>query len=206
MEPLEEDLLVRARTGDGEALTVLLERFGPEARRRITGRIPRRWRSVLSEDDVMQQTYVDAFRGIGRFAPQGAGSFLAWLTAVAKRNLLDALKMLEARKRDGGRRLGSALHDDSRVDLFELLGGTTSAPSRKAARQEAVSVMKRAIESLPDAYRQVVEMYDLEQCPVAEVSEALRRSPGAVYMLRARAHRLLTEFMGTASHYLSGSS
>jgi DNA-directed RNA polymerase specialized sigma24 family protein len=48
-------------------------------------------------------------------------------------------------------------------------------------------------------------MYDLEGRPVQEVAQALGRSPGAVYMLRARAHRRLSEIMGTASRYVTDS-
>ena len=63
--------------------------------------------------------------------------------------------------------------------------------------------LKKALESLPTAYRQVIEMYDLEGRPIEEVAVALKRSSGATYMLRSRAHRLLCEVMGTESKYLS---
>ena len=154
----------------------------------------------------MQQTYVDAFCDITRFEPRGEGSLVAWLKVLAKRNLLDALKRLQADKRGGARgRVELPASQDSQVALYELLGGTTSTPSRKAARAEALSVMGRALESLPEAYRRVVEMYDLEGRPVEEVAAAMNRSPGAVYMLRARAHRLLCDTMGAKSKYFSDS-
>jgi DNA-directed RNA polymerase specialized sigma24 family protein len=49
-------------------------------------------------------------------------------------------------------------------------------------------------------------MWDLEGHSVEEVAASLGRSPGAVYMLRARAHRQLAEIMGAPSRFLSGSA
>jgi RNA polymerase sigma factor (sigma-70 family) len=203
MERSDDDLIAHAAGGDGDALALLLERHGPVVRRRIAGDIPRRWRAMIGEDDVLQQTWVDAFRDVGAFRPQGLAAFTGWLTTIAKRNLVDAIRMLEAEKRGGGRRRVTQAREDSCADLFERLGGVTRGPSRVAARAEACDVLGRAIEALPADYRRVVELYDLEQKPVDEVAAAVGRSAGAVYMLRARAHRLLGERMGTASKYLT---
>ncbi len=217
------DLERRAVAGDGEALAALLERHGPAVRRAIGPGFPRRWRSVLGEDDVMQQTYVDAFHGIARYVPgpdaglagappsgaggagEGGAKFAAWLTTIARRNLVDAVRMLGAEKRGGSRLAVEPRSDESYVRLYEQISAPGGTPSRHAARGEAVSALKQAIESLPPAYRQVVVLYDLEGRPAAEVGAALGRSPGAVYMLRARAQRLLAEAMGAASKYLSRS-
>ncbi len=79
--------------------------------------------------------------------------------------------------------------------------GTT--PSRHAARGEAHTALERAIAQLPEAYERVVRMYDLECRPAEEVAEALQRSVGAVFMLRARAHERLHEVMGDTSKYFT---
>lgn len=202
-----DNLLEQAVRGDRTALGQLLEQEGSILRQRLSGEIPARWQSVLSADDVMQQTYIDAFLGIRRFAVQGGEVFTAWLTTIAKRNLLDAVQMLEADKRGGDRhRVQPGADDDSYLALYELLGSARSTPSKHAARVEARRCLEEAILQLPPAYREVVRMYDLEGRPVEEVAAVLNRSPGAVFMLRARAHRRLKESMGTASRYLSDSS
>lgn len=202
----EAEMVRQAIAGDREGLTRLLEQYGPMARQRLAGRIPKRWQSVLSEDDVMQQTYVDAVRDIHRFVPQGEGAFLAWLVTLGKRNLLDAIRMLEAEKRGGGRvRVEARPRSESFVALYDMLGAVTSTPSRKVARAEAADWLEQAIESLPGAYRQAVQMLDIEGRSSREVAASLDRSIGAVYMLRARAHRLLGEMLGTGSRYFSDS-
>ncbi len=206
MPASDQEMLKKAIAGDEDALTRLLEQHGPVVHRGLVGRISDRWRSVLSEDDVMQQTYADAFVDIGRFAPRDEGSFAGWLSTMANRNLLDAIRMLKADKRGGDRqRIEPQMMDDSFMSLYEMLGGSYTTPSQDAARKEARSAIGRAVQHLPDNYRRVVQMYDLEGRPLEEVAKALDRSCGAVSMLRIRAHRRLAELMGTMSKFLSGS-
>ncbi len=203
MPPTDENsMLDKAVAGDATALSLLLEQVGPELRRRLAPEIPPRWRSILSVDDVMQETYIDAFLDIHYFHPRGSGSFLAWLTVLAKRNLVDALRMLEAEKR-GSRRMVGRRREQRLTALYDELGWTHSTPSHHAARQEARDCLSRAISQLPATYRRVVEMYDLQGRTAAEVATSLSRTVGAVFMLRSRAHRILCANLGTASLYMS---
>ena len=198
------DLMRQAARGDRDALAHLLARHGPTIRTQLAGRIPRHWRPVLSIDDVMQQTYIDAFVDLDRFVPNGKDSFAAWLRSLAKCNLVDVLRMFDAEKRGGDhRRVEPRTREDSFIALHKRIGESRDTPSRYAARDEAFAALKWAVTQLPDAYRQVVEMYDLEDRSIKEVSARLNRSPGAAFMLRSRAHRRLREIMGHASKYLT---
>lgn len=202
------ELEVRAAEGDSEALTELLELYTPELSRRLQFEIPPRWQAVLTPEDVVQETYIDAFLDIGRFFPRGAGSFFAWLTTLARRNLIDAVRMLDAEKRGRSwqRLLPARRSGESYQTLAELLERSRSTPSRYAARKEAQRCLEQAIAQLPEHYRRVIELYDLEGQSMEAVAEQLGRSPGAVFMLRSRAHRFLRGAMGTASLYLSDSA
>ncbi|MCI0675089.1 MAG: sigma-70 family RNA polymerase sigma factor [Phycisphaerales bacterium] len=194
MATSDDQLLKNAIAGDGEALVDLLARHGPYVRRSLHGSIAERWQSMISLDDVMQEAYTDVFISIGGFVPRGEESFSAWLMALAKRNLIDAVRALEAEKRGGDcRRLAPRNRDDSFTALYERVCVTSSTPSRRAAGAEAQASLKQAVEGLPPVYRRVVEMYDLSEMPIQEVAAELRRSVGAVFMLRARAHRSLAE-------------
>ncbi|GMU36437.1 MAG: sigma-70 family RNA polymerase sigma factor [Phycisphaerae bacterium] len=202
-EPQHEmDLMRRAVDGDREALTALLERHGPAVRAKLE--IPARWRSLLAVDDVMQQTYTDAFLGIREFVPREDGSFAGWLARIASRNLVDVLRTLESRKRGGDRRRVQLAEEGSSLnELSFLLGMTDSTPSRAARREEALAALATAIETLPEAYRRVVELYDLEGRSMEEVAPKMNRSLGAAYMLRSRAHRLLREKLGALTRFIS---
>lgn len=193
----EQELVLQAVSGDEEALTTLLRRFGPVVRERVKSRIGRQWRSSIDEDDVMQVTYLEAFLLINQFQPRGPGSFLAWLSHVAENNLRDAVRGLQAAKRpDPRRRVHPRGSSDSYVALVEMLGSTDSTPSRHAARDESTQYLEKALGTLPPDYERVVRLYDLEGHSATEVAELLGRSPGAIYMLRARAHERLKESLG----------
>ncbi len=198
----EKELLARATSRDSAALGTLLERHGPRVREGIS--IARKWRSVLSVDDVMQVTYLEAFLRIGSFVPGDDGSFLAWIRRIATNNLRDAVKELGRAKRPPPeRRLKAPTSEDSFDALIECVGGTKTTPSRGAARHEAQRLLEKAIDGLPEDYQQVVREYDLEGRSASEVGSSMGRSKGAIYMLRARALDELRESLGSASKFFS---
>ncbi|MEE9294185.1 MAG: sigma-70 family RNA polymerase sigma factor [Phycisphaerae bacterium] len=204
MPTSQDEAILRAIRGDREALATLLESTGPTVRRAMAGQIPERWQSVLSEDDVMQQTYADAFQNIRHFTPLGDGAFRAWLSSLAECNLRDALRMLGADKRGGNRRRVEAIRSDgSYVELYNLLSDSGTSPSRHVGRDEARDEMEQAIENLPETYRRVVRLYDLDERPAKQIAESIGRSVGAVYMLRSRAHDLLRAAMGASSKFFT---
>ena len=79
--------------------------------------------------------------------------------------------------------------------------GTT--PSRIASRKERQAILDECLNRLPPDYQLVLRHYDLEGRPVSEVAGALERSPGAVFMLRARAHDRLRELLPEVSAIFS---
>lgn len=205
MNPDAEDDVARAVRGDHEALVSLLTRNGPLVRRRLAGCIPMQWQSVLSEDDVMQETYASAYTHIAEFGSDNEKAFLGWLETIARRNLLDAIRALEAEKRGGHRRrVEPGAWGESYVALMDKLRAPGPTASRVMAAEEAQQLLERALAQLPEPCARVVRMYDLEGRTVGEVAQALGRSPGAVFMIRARALVRLHGFMGpTSAFYLS---
>ena len=201
----DQDLYPQAGGGERSEFARLLVEHSPAVLKRMEGKIPRRWRAVLSAEDVLQQTCTDAFLHFEQFVSQTEGSFAAWLSTIAQRNLLNALRMLDTEKRGGKyRRVEPLSEEDSFFALYEQVEALQSTPSRHVVRDEARAALAHAIRRLPEDYRRVVQMFDLEGKLVGEVAQALNRSPGAVYMIRARAHHWLGEFMGSATKYFSG--
>lgn len=198
----DNEVIKRAVGGDRPALIELFERHAAAVRQSAATQIPRRWQSLFSEDDVMQQTYADAFRGIGDFAGTSHSVFAAWLDCLARCNLRDAIRGLEAKKRSpDGHLVRESRAEQSLIALCELLSSSGTTPSGHCARDEAKTAVRHAIEQLPKIYCTVVQMYDLKGKSVEEVAKTVNRSPGAVYMLRARAHDRLRELLGSASAF-----
>jgi RNA polymerase sigma-70 factor (ECF subfamily) len=193
--------LARAIEGDLDALTRLLEQYGSVVRQSIRDKIPRQLRSILSEDDVMQETYAEAYLSVRQLNAEAA--FVAWLRRIARNNLLDAIRSFRADRRGRNhRRVTADGIESGAVSLLELLPDQGTTPSQAAMRREWADVLQEALLALPDAYRQVLQLYDLEGRSVSEVSALLQCSPGAVYMRRSRALRMLREALTGLSHYV----
>ena len=205
MQTPVDTLVGRAVQGDVNALSELLYRHGPEIEQGL--RIGRQWRAVLDPADVMQVTYLEAFLQIERFDPERTAAFPAWLRQIAENNLRDAIRGLERQKRPPPeQRAELPAGSDSLLGLYELLGATTTTPSRVAARSELERALEAAIARLPPDYAMVVRRYDLGGCAMTDVAGELGRSPGAIHMLRARAHDRLRELLGSASIFFSSSA
>jgi DNA-directed RNA polymerase specialized sigma24 family protein len=125
--------------------------------------------------------------------------------SIARRNLVDAIRHLDAERRGGGRRRVPLLREHSCVDLVERLVTRTTV-SRAASRREAAEALERALAALPDAHRMVVSGYDLEGRAMEAVARDLGRSTGAAYLLRLRAHAMLRRLLGGTTGFFSASA
>ncbi len=206
-----KDILIqKAVSGDTSALADLLHQHGPEVQSRL--RIARQWRAVLEPEDVMQVTYLEAFMQIAQFDPQ-RGSFGVWLARIAANNLRDAVRGLQRQKHPQpshritlpgiGAGAAPSGRGDSFQGLLEILGTTSHTPSRVAGHDEMQWLMSQAIDQLPADYAPAVRLYDLDGNSIAEVARQMKRSSGAVHMLRARAHDCLRGLLGTESMFFS---
>lgn len=202
MSDADDGLLARAVEGDTDALAELLRVHGPNVERSL--RIDRVWQSVLEPADVMQVTYLEAFIRIRSFKLDRQGTFEGWLRTIAENNLRDAIRGLSRQKQPQPQaRVRPASYEDSLVGLYDLLGVTSTTPSRQVRQQEACQLLQSTIDALPDDYARIIRLYDLESRPIAEVAQEMGRTPGAVHMLRARAHDRLREALGTESKFFS---
>jgi len=198
----ERELVSQAIAGHQDALSVLLKKHEPYLRKVLSDRIPQRWQSVLSIEDILQETYIDAFLDVGRLSTKRDEPFRSWLATVAKRNALDAIRMLSAEKRGGRhRRVNVYKGDDSYISLYHMLDRSSGRASRLMAKKEARAKLEDALSILPDQYRQIVVKYDLEGRTSGEIATLLDKSQGAVFMLRARAHRKLKDLLGSSSKF-----
>lgn len=208
--------IAAAGAGDEAALTLLLQAHEDRLRQRLRALVPERLRALLDADDVVQETMTDAFLSVRGFAAErrarrpdeghddgdgstatagGDDAFAAWLWTLARHNLVDAVRLLEAHKRGGGRRAAAPRSlDDSRASLCDLLlVASITQPGECLLRAERHQRLQAAIAALPEPHRTVITRYDLQGEGVEALAKALGRSPGAVYLLRNRAHKWLRE-------------
>jgi RNA polymerase sigma-70 factor, ECF subfamily len=174
-----EQLLERAVGGDREALGRLLDAQRSPlhrlARRQLEGRIAAR----VDASDVIQQTFLEAYRSFPQFAGQNPGELVAWLRTILDHKVAAAIRdhtLLQ--KRNMGRERSI---DDSAAGapLKQELDAGLSSPSQKAIRGEEAVRLTHALTSLPEDQREAVRLRHLEGWPVAEIARHLNRTPAA---------------------------
>jgi RNA polymerase sigma factor (sigma-70 family) len=188
MDVHETMLVRRAIDGDMEALSVLLAEHGPRIARQISLQIQSAYRGVLDAEDVMQVTYLEAFLRVRSFVHQGPEAFAIWLKQIATNNLRDAIRELERQKRPpADRRIVATATESGPAALLDRVGWTSTTPSRCVNDKEMRKHLLVALDRLPRDYACVLRLYDLEGHKPADVALKMKRSIGAVHMLRARA-------------------
>ncbi len=172
----DAEIVGRVLAGDRALFEVLIRRHNPRVYRAIRSLL----RDEAEVEDAMQQSYLLAYTHLADFA--GASSFATWLTRIA---LNEALGRLRRRTR-----LASA---EELETLEEPVPSTESSPEDSAAAREAARWMERSIDRLPDLYRTVVMLRDVDQLSTSEVAEVLGISEEAVRIRLHRARRSLRQ-------------
>jgi len=201
---LQRQLIEGAVAGDRTALErLLLVEFGA-VQQHIARQIPDWQRGAVSVEDLLQDTFAQAFRDIGQFDFRSERSLHGWLCTIADHRLQDLIRRLRRKKRGGGRATTQAPADGSRSSLMELAtlvsdGG--DSPSQSAARGEVVQAVHVGLASLPDDQREAVRRRFVERQDYVAAAKGMGRSPEAVRSLVYRAKHSLREFMGRSSRW-----
>lgn len=163
--------------------------------RRYNQRVFRAVRSMLREEreveDAMQQAWLSAYAHLGQF--QGASAFSTWLTRIA---LNEAL----ARVRQRGRLLPVEEVPEEEDDAMR---SPPQDPERRAADRELARMLEEAVDGLPDLYRSVFMLREIDGMSTAEAASALGVSEEVVKVRLHRARLALRDALfqraGTAS-------
>jgi RNA polymerase sigma-70 factor (ECF subfamily) len=191
--------------GNRVALERLLLANYDDLSRQIAAKLPARLQATQAVEDILQQTFLQAFRDVQRFEPRSDASFGDWLSRIAENRLLDSIKMHDRQKRGGNwGRVGEGSPDDSRLaPLLDWIAGAEAPPSSIVARAEALQALTVAIASLEQDQREAIRLRLLENMSLEETAAALGRSPDAVRGLIHRGKHKLKDAMGRASQWLS---
>lgn len=169
----DEEVVALVRSGETGLYEMLMRRYNQRLFRVI--------RSVVTNDleaeDVLQQSWVQAYEHLDQF--EGRARFSTWLTRIA---FYEAL----ARQRNSKR--WSPL-ENSEGDLMPEANRhqtTFENPETQAMRGELGSILRAAVDALPDVYRSVFMLREVEQLSTVETAECLELSEEAV---KTRLHR-----------------
>jgi RNA polymerase sigma-70 factor (ECF subfamily) len=173
----DQEIVDRVKTGDTALYEIIMRRYNQ--------RLYRVARAILRDDaeaeDVMQDAYVRAYQHIDQFA--GRAPFSAWLTRIA---VHEALGRLRLRKRNQ--------HLDDTEDDGELrmnMVETSPDPEQNASRAELGQLLEEALLGLPEQYRTVVMLRDVEDLSTSETAAALDLTEQNVKVRLHRGHAML---------------
>jgi len=143
-------------------------------------------RAKMGVSDLVQETFLEAQKDIGRFRGASRDELLAWLRKI----LLHRLSRLYGQyrgteKRDLAREWQP--RQTSLNYLEQLFDSEQTSPSGHAVRSEKIELVRRAISQLPAASRKVVLLRYRDRLKFSEIATKLGRSPDAVRMLWYRA-------------------
>lgn len=178
----EDPDLDRARQGDREAFGRLVRRH----QRRVYAAALHILNNHSDADDVTQETFVRAYRGLATF--DGRADFFTWLYRITVNTALNALR---SEKR------GSALHQKSNLEAAhvggrpESLGQTAQTPAQKVHHTTEVTRVLEAVASLSPPLRVTLVLATVEELPHKQIAEILDIPEGTVAWRVNEARRLL---------------
>lgn len=178
MEPAKREALTdievieRVKGGDLALYEIIMRRYNQ--------RLYRVARAILREDgeaeDVLQDAYIRAYQHLADF--RGDAPFSTWLTRIA---VNEALHRLRVRKRSP--RLEE--NEDNGAVMTQI-AETSLNPEQHASAAELGHFLEKSILSLPEQYRIVVMLRDVEELSTEETASLLELSEANV---RIRLHR-----------------
>ena len=178
----EQQVLDGMRRGDDDAYEQVFRRYG--------GRMLATARRLLGNDedarDAVQEAMLSAFRAVGRF--EGGAQIGTWLHRI----VVNAALM---RMRSKRRKPEASIEDllpDYQGDGHRLLKAEGDPyPDQIVERDQLLALLRSCVPELPDGYRQVYLLRDVEEMSNEEVALAMGLTPNAVKIRLHRARQAL---------------
>jgi RNA polymerase sigma factor (sigma-70 family) len=155
-------------------------------------------RDAATSEDVAQQVFFDAWRGIGTL--RSATSFLPWLRALARNHARMAV-------RAASRFRARVVATDTTTDVIASSADPAPDALSTLLDDEARATLAAALDAVPDAAREVLVLYYREGQSVRQVAELLGMREATVKQRLSRARRVLrAEYLARAGELLERSA
>lgn len=189
-------LFKKAQEGGGEELGELLESYRGYLRVLASAQVSRRLAQRMSPSDIVQETMLAAHRDFQEFRGHCSNQFTAWLRTILARNLFRAIERhLKAEKRDLRREISlqavSRQVNSSSCAISGLLQSPVATASSIVSQEEETHRVYDLLSELPEDYREVIRLRNLQLLRFEVIAEQMGRSSTAVRLLWLRAIRRL---------------
>jgi RNA polymerase sigma-70 factor (ECF subfamily) len=193
VEETDLNLVKRARNGDRDAFSVLLERY----QRRLYSVCLGIVRNPDDAQDRLQETAVKVFLNLERF--EGQSSFYTWAYRIASNVCIDFLRKKKRQRTvdydDGIARDGDVVEGE---DLLPSRLGLN--PARVHARKELMDKLTEALDTLSDTHRTIIILREVDGLSYQEIADLTEVSIGTVmsrlHHARKNLQRALADYVG----------
>jgi len=131
-------------------------------------------------EDAVQEAFLSAFRNMRNFR---GGSFRAWLLRIVTNACYDELRR---RQRRPTTPLEPLDEDDEELDSAPWMADPGESPEERLQRRELAVALQHCLDRLPDDFRLVVVLVDIQGLDYQEASTAMRKPVGTIKSRLAR--------------------
>jgi RNA polymerase sigma-70 factor (ECF subfamily) len=137
-------------------------------------------------EDVAQETVIKVYQNLDKF--RGDSQFRTWVLSIARNEGLGRLRKIGTRREDS---LDAETDEQTGDYTPAILTSWREIPSEALEQKELGAILRNAIEGLPEIYRNVVLLRDIEEMDIRQTAAALSISEAAVKVRLHRARALL---------------
>jgi RNA polymerase sigma-70 factor (ECF subfamily) len=175
-----QKLLERAKGGDQTAFDDLFQRHRAKLRRVIAFRMDRRVAARVDASDVLQDTYMEAYRRLQKYLQQPGMPFYFWLCWIAREKVVALHRRhLGAEKRAMTHEASLLPVDSSATFVSLVVAGREPSPSQALAKAELAERLRMALGQLDNDERDLVLWRHFEQLSARDMAQLLQISEAA---------------------------
>jgi len=175
----DDEIIARILQGEKDIYSIIVRRYNQ--------RLYRVGMSIINDEaeveDAMQVAYINAYENLGKFAFKS--SFPTWLTRIL---INECLLRLRKRKKS------ISMNDENIENVMKQDKGPQT-PVTATVNSELRSILNDAIRQLPETYRSVFVMREIENMNIAETKECLNISEANVKVRLNRAKAMLRDIL-----------
>jgi RNA polymerase sigma-70 factor (ECF subfamily) len=172
----EKKLVERSLQGDNSAFGELVERY----RKKVFNMAYSITRDPETADDLAQDVFIKALSSLNRFKFEA--SFGTWLYRISLNHITDHLRQ-EKRKQ--------SLHFKEALNTTLYREDDTLNRERSIMKEQQKTIVREGIKKLPEKYRIILSLRDIQGLPYKEIAQILNISPGTVDSRLFRARKML---------------
>ena len=180
----ESELVGYARAGHRDAFRAVMKHCNQRLFRIARGVV----RDDVEAEDVLQEAYTRAFENLDGF--RGDSSLFTWLTSIT---LNEARGRLRKRRTTVGVDAIEAAQRSGAEIIMLNSASPAETPENSAARSQMRLMIEQAVDELPEPFRIVFIMREMEELSVEETAASLDLRPETVKTRLHRARRLLRQ-------------